>query len=66
MIDGLANNKISGYLTDVLEVEPISNKEKLIGLENVIITPHIGSRTYQSVEKQALMSIKNLINNLNI
>jgi len=66
LIDGLANNKISGYLTDVLEVEPISNKEKLIGLENVIITPHIGSRTYQSVEKQALMSIKNLINNLNI
>ncbi len=65
LIDGLANNKISGYLTDVLEVEPISNKEKLIGLENVIITPHVGSRTYQSVEKQALKSIKNLINNLN-
>jgi len=62
LIDGLNNDKISGYLTDVLEVEPISNNEPLVGLNNVIITPHVGSRTYQSVEKQALMSIRNLIN----
>ncbi|MFB0923751.1 MAG: NAD(P)-dependent oxidoreductase [Vicingaceae bacterium] len=62
LIDGLNNDKISGYLTDVLEVEPISNNEPLVRLNNVIITPHVGSRTYQSVEKQALMSIRNLIN----
>ena len=65
LIDGLNNDKISGYLTDVLEVEPISNNEHLVGIKNTIITPHVGSRTYQSVEKQALMSIKNLINCLN-
>ncbi len=64
LIDGLNNEKISGYLSDVLEVEPISISEPLIGLDNVIITPHVGSRTYQSVEKQALKSIYNLINNL--
>jgi D-3-phosphoglycerate dehydrogenase / 2-oxoglutarate reductase len=64
LIDGLDNDKISGYLTDVLEIEPISINEPLIGLDNVIITPHVGSRTYQSVEKQALMSIRNLIKQL--
>jgi len=64
LIDGLDNDKISGYLTDVLEIEPISINEPLIGLDNVIITPHVGSRTYQSVEKQALMSIRNLIKHL--
>jgi len=61
LIDGLAKNKISGYLTDVLDVEPISQNEVLIGLENVIITPHVGSRTYQSVEKQATIAINNLL-----
>ena len=64
LIEGLNKDKISGYLSDVLEVEPITNSEPLIGLKNTIITPHVGSRTYQSVEKQALKSIKNLINNL--
>ena len=64
LIDGLNNDKVSGYLSDVLEFEPISNNEPLIGLDNVIITPHVGSRTYQSVEKQALMSIRNLIKQL--
>ena len=64
LIEGLNSDKISGYLTDVLEVEPISEKEPLIGLKNIIITPHVGSRTYQSVEKQALKSINNLIENI--
>ena len=64
LIDGLNNDKISGYLTDVLEDEPISNNEPLVGIKNTIITPHVGSRTYQSVEKQAIMSINNLIKNL--
>jgi D-3-phosphoglycerate dehydrogenase / 2-oxoglutarate reductase len=61
LIMGLKKGYISAYLTDVLEVEPISDNEELVGLENVIITPHIGSRTFQSVQKQATMSISNLI-----
>jgi D-3-phosphoglycerate dehydrogenase len=61
VIHGLKNYKIRAYLTDVLANEPILDDEKLKGLDNVIITPHIGSRTFQSVEKQALVSIKNLL-----
>jgi len=33
----------------VLSHEPIQDNEKPVGVDNVIITPHIGSRTYQSV-----------------
>ena len=65
LIFSIENELISGYLTDVLSEEPISNDEKLLGLKNVIITPHVGSRTYQSVEKQAIMAINNLYNLLN-
>ena len=35
--------------------------EKLKGVENVIITPHVGSRTYQSVVRQGTMAVENLI-----
>ena len=61
VIDGLKEGKIRGYLADVLAIEPIDANEKLKGVENVIITPHVGSRTYQSVVKQGTMAVQNLI-----
>lgn len=30
-----------------------------------MITPHIGSRTYESVQRQAMMAATNLLNMLN-
>jgi D-3-phosphoglycerate dehydrogenase / 2-oxoglutarate reductase len=62
----LALNKgyIKAYLTDVLSNEPIVDGEKLIGIDNVIITPHVASRTFQSVVRQGTASVKNLIENL--
>lgn len=61
VIRGLSEGKIRGYLTDVLATEPIVKSEKLIGINNVIITPHVGSRTYQSVVKQGTMAVENLL-----
>jgi D-3-phosphoglycerate dehydrogenase len=61
IVDGLKQDKLRGYLTDVLATEPILEKELLRGVENIIITPHVGSRTYQSVEKQGTMAVQNLI-----
>ena len=61
IIDGIENNKISGYLCDVLDHEPISKNEKLAGINNVIITPHVGSRTYENVVNQGIAAIKNTI-----
>jgi len=64
VINGLSNGLISGYLTDVLAHEPMETGEKLKGIENVIITPHVGSRTYQSVVRQGSMAVLNLKNKL--
>ena len=61
LIDGLKLGKIKGYLTDVLSQEPIVDDEVLRGVENVIITPHVGSRTFQSVQRQGVMAINNLL-----
>ena len=64
IISGIKNKFIKGYLCDVLETEPILENEILLGIENIIITPHVGSRTYENVEKQGIKSIANLLNNL--
>jgi D-3-phosphoglycerate dehydrogenase len=64
LIYGLSSGAVRGYLTDVLVQEPMDESEKLKGVENVIITPHVGSRTYQSVVKQGTKSVQNLFNSL--
>ena len=60
ILEGLQKGKIRGYLADVLEQEPMVEDEKLKGVENVMITPHVGSRTYQSVVRQGTMAVENL------
>ncbi|WP_108802665.1 phosphoglycerate dehydrogenase [Aquimarina sp. Aq107] len=61
LIDGLKKKKVKGYLTDVLAHEPMLEDEVLRGVDNIIITPHVGSRTYQSVQRQGSMAVNNLI-----
>jgi len=61
IIHGINSKKISGYLCDVLDEEPISENELLVGVDKVLITPHVGSRTYENVEKQAEKAIINLV-----
>ena len=58
----LKENKIKGYLTDVLSHEPMLDDELLRGVDNIIITPHVGSRTYESVQRQGSMAVNNLLN----
>lgn len=65
LVSALENGILRGYLTDVLEEEPMKKDHPLLQFDNVIITPHIGSRTYQSVERQGMMAVDNLIKILN-
>jgi len=65
LINGLTNGIVGGYLADVLDVEPMPLNYPLVYLENVIVTPHIGSRTTESIEKQGVLSVKNLLYMLN-
>ncbi len=65
MADAVKSGQVGGYGADVVEPEPIEPNNPLIGLERVVLTPHIGSRTYESVGRQAMMAVKNLIQVLN-
>jgi D-3-phosphoglycerate dehydrogenase / 2-oxoglutarate reductase len=53
---------LGGYATDVLEREPPPADHPFTGVDNIIVTPHIGSRTYESVERQGLRAARNIVN----
>jgi D-3-phosphoglycerate dehydrogenase len=53
---------LGGYATDVLEQEPPPADHPFTGIDNIIVTPHVGSRTYESVERQGLRAARNVVN----
>ncbi|ADE55872.1 NAD(P)-dependent oxidoreductase [Coraliomargarita akajimensis] len=57
----LESGKLGGYGADVLDEEPPRPDHPLLGATNCIITPHVGSRTYESVQRQAGMATENLV-----
>ena len=57
----LQSGRLGGYGADVVEPEPIAKTNPLLGAPNVVLTPHVASRTYESVERQATMAAENLI-----
>ncbi|MDG1671837.1 MAG: phosphoglycerate dehydrogenase, partial [Akkermansiaceae bacterium] len=58
----LKSGKVGGYGADVLDAEPPAPGHILIGAPNCIITSHIGSRTHESVQRQANRCLHNAIN----
>ncbi len=56
------SGKLLGYATDVLTVEPIKAPHVFQNVDNIIVTPHVGSRTFESVERQAMRAVMNLAN----
>ncbi|HXI84995.1 MAG TPA: phosphoglycerate dehydrogenase [Verrucomicrobiae bacterium] len=65
IVAALKSGQLLGYGADVLESEPPPKDHPLFACPNAVLTPHIGSRTYESVARQAKMAAQNLINVLN-
>jgi len=56
------SGRLGGYAADVLEIEPARPPHPFQGIDNILITPHVGSRTFESVERQALRAVDNIVN----
>jgi D-3-phosphoglycerate dehydrogenase len=57
--------QLGGYAADVLEHEPPKPGHPFNEVDNIVITPHVGSRTFESVERQAMRATLNIVNFLN-
>ncbi len=60
LIKALKKGKIAGAGLDVFEFEPKVPKE-LIDLENVVLTPHIGSATVEARTKMSIVAAENIV-----
>ena len=55
LIEALKNKTIAGAALDVQEVEPLASSSELFKMDNVILTPHMGWKGYES--RQRLVGI---------
>jgi D-3-phosphoglycerate dehydrogenase len=53
---------LGGYGADVLDHEPPAPGHIFNDIDNILITPHVGSRTFESVERQAMRATQNIVN----
>lgn len=65
LIRALKQSWISGAGLDVFEKEPPSPNNPLLKMNNVVLSPHIGSATFLTRTKMAEVAAKNLLNVLN-
>jgi len=58
------SGQLGGYAADVLEYEPPAADHPFNQIDSIIITPHVASRTFESVERQAMRATLNIVNYL--
>ncbi len=61
LTDALAAKQLHAAALDVTDPEPLPRDHPLLKLDNVIITPHLGSATEQTRRRMAEVSVQNLL-----
>jgi glyoxylate reductase len=60
LTEALAAKRIFAAALDVTDPEPLPRDHPLLALDNVIVTPHLGSATEQTRRRMAELSVENL------
>ena len=61
LYEALKNEEIAYAALDVTDPEPLPADHKLLQLSNVLVTPHIGSATYETRNRMADLAVQNLL-----
>jgi len=64
LVEALTTHRIAGAGLDVFEIEPHPNNP-YVGLDNVIMTPHIGGSTQEAFDRAYYLALVNVANVLN-
>ena len=65
LVTALKQKIIAGAGIDVFETEPIEKNHPFMKLENLVMSPHVGSSTKETRIQMAELTVKNLINGMN-
>lgn len=61
LFEALSSKKIGGAALDVFSTEPMDSQNRFFGLDNVILTPHIGGSTNEALERIAKIAGENIL-----
>jgi glyoxylate reductase len=61
LVRALKEKWIAGAALDVFEVEPIVPSDPILGLDNVVLTPHIGSATMEARNRMSREAASNVL-----
>jgi glyoxylate reductase len=64
LVEALRSGKLAGAALDVFDAEPEVNPE-LVGMENVILTPHIASATLEARQKMGELAVSGILDTFN-
>ena len=61
LVHALDSGKIGGAAFDVFDTHPIAPDNPLMGLDNVILTPHVGGATAETVQRHSEMMTDDIL-----
>lgn len=61
LYEALKNKQIAYAALDVTDPEPLPGDHPLLTLPNILVTPHIGSLTYETRDRMARLAAENLL-----
>ena len=61
LAQALRERRIAGAALDVFESHPVSPQNPLLGLDNVVLSPHIGGATAETVQRHSEMMSTDLL-----
>ena len=61
LIGALESRSIAGAALDVFETHPITPEHPLLRLDNVILTPHLGGATEETIERYSKMMADDIV-----
>ncbi len=64
LAEALGTGRLAGAALDVFDPEPIAGNHAILGFDNLVMTPHIGTATVECRREMAVRAARNLVDYL--
>lgn len=61
LVEALRSGHLAGAALDVFEEEPLPGAHPLLGMDNVVLTPHVGFYTVEAAARMLRMALDNVL-----